>query len=61
MCPLCHLGNMKRSKLKTAHTPVSQKGSGDFYGSAIRNPISKPISVMGMNIKPKKVKKSKSY
>lgn len=45
-------------KLKTAHTPRSQFGMGDSYGTGIRNPIGRMRDGMGMqDISPKKIKK----
>lgn len=45
------------NKIKTAHTPKSSKGMGDYHGTAIKNPIGKVRDVMGMkDISPKKIK-----
>lgn len=33
---------------KPGHTASTQKGSGDFYGTAIRNPSGKPREIMGI-------------
>ena len=46
---------MKKVKaLKTAHTSNSKMGMGDYYGSAIRNPIGRVRDGWGMNETPKK-------
>lgn len=50
-------------KVKTpmnAHTPKTQMGMGDHYGSGIRNPVGKMREdSMGMNnLSPKKLKKA---
>ena len=47
---------MKNKKIKTAHTPKSAKGMGDYYGSGIRNPIGKIRDVSGEK-SPSKLKK----
>lgn len=50
---------MKRVKHKEAHTSPTKIGMGDYYGTAIKNPIGKlrsdPIGVI--NIKSKALKK----
>ncbi len=50
---------MKKLKpTKASHTSSSKTGMGDHYGSGIRNPVGKPIDVMGMkNFAPKKLGK----
>ncbi len=48
---------MKKSKSKEAHVSKSKVGSGDYYGSGIRNPIGKVRDVMGLTpTNPKKLK-----
>ncbi len=34
--------------LKTAHTPNTQKGMGDFYGQGIKAPVGKMRSGIGL-------------
>lgn len=34
--------------LKTAHTPNTQQGMGDYYGQGVRNPLGKMREGMGM-------------
>lgn len=50
---------MKPPKVnKTAHTSNSKIGMGDYYGIGIKNPIGRPIDVMGMDVpKPKRLTK----
>jgi hypothetical protein len=51
---------MKKDKTnrKTAHTPRSPKGLGDFYGSGVRQKLGKMRSGLGMiELSPKKLKK----
>ena len=40
---------MKKSLISTKfrNTPRSQKGSGDFYGSGVKNPVGKMIEGSG--------------
>lgn len=45
---------MKKKPPKTAHTSDSQKGSGDYYGTGIRNKVGKVRDVMGYTDMPKK-------
>ena len=45
---------MAKKRLES-HAPSSQRGMGDYYGTGIRNPVGKPIEIMGMkNIAPRK-------
>lgn len=39
---------MKRAKLKTAHTPNSQIGMGDYYGTGIRQKTGRVRDGLGM-------------
>ena len=50
---------MKKAKAhKEAHVSNTKMGMGDFYGSAIKNPMGRMRDGMGMkNITPKKLKK----
>ena len=46
------------------HTPKTQKGMGDFYGSGLKNPIGKmrESQILDAQVKPSKLKKPpKSY
>lgn len=48
---------MKKSKTKFAHTPSTQKGMGDYYGSGVRQKFGRMRDGMGMQeITPKKLK-----
>jgi hypothetical protein len=38
----------KLKKTKAAHTPKSQKGLGDYYGTGVRAPIGKMREGLGM-------------
>lgn len=40
--------------LKNAHTSNTKKGSGDYYGVAVRQKVGKPIDVEGMKVVPPK-------
>lgn len=45
---------MKKLKsTKPAHTPRTKKGSGDFYGTGIKNKVGRIIDVTGYNDIPK--------
>lgn len=47
-----------KKRTKEAHTSTAKIGQGDWYGSAIKNPVGKPRDVMGMSQMPKsKLKK----
>jgi len=48
---------MKKSKaIKQFHTPSSQTGSGDYHGTAIKNPVGKIREVYPVNYnKPKSI------
>jgi len=37
-----------KSKVKSAHTPKTKTGMGDYYGTGVKNPIGKVRDVMGM-------------
>lgn len=48
---------MMKAKLKPtkqAHTANTKIGMGDYYGTAIKNPIAKERVVMGESVMPKK-------
>lgn len=46
---------MKQPKgLKNAHTSNSKIGSGTFFGSGVKNPLGKPLEVMGQKVMSKK-------
>ena len=48
---------MKKSNKTESHVSKTKYGSGDFYGTGIRNPIGKVRDVMGMKAtNPKKLK-----
>ncbi len=43
---------------KFAHTPKTQRGMGDYYGSGVRNPVGKVIDVFQSGtVKSKKIGK----
>jgi hypothetical protein len=44
----------KLKKTAAAHTTLSSKGVGDFYGSGIRNKIGRSRDVMGISEIPSK-------
>ena len=51
----------KRKTTKAWHTPKTQKGMGDFYGTGIKNPMGKAIDVFGFGTpKAKKAKPPKA-
>ena len=43
---------------KLAHTANTRKGSGDFYGSGVKNPVGKVRDVMGLKPMSKKAAKT---
>lgn len=52
--PLSQLGKRRKRNSKlpykgAAHTPASQKGIGDFYGTSIRAKLGKMRDGVGMN------------
>ena len=46
-----------KAKKKLGHTSQNKIGSGDNYGTGVRNKIGRPIDIMGISGKPRNDKK----